>query len=429
MKTIQLFLFGIFVAIVMSDCSDRIEETYTVNKPVYMTYDELQNSVLPKTGQDIVQPGKIYFKDQVIFVNEYQQGIHVIDNSDPSNPKVIRFIEIPGNIDMAIRNNILYADNYIDLVALDISNLDNITEVHRIDSIFPYFMPYPHEGIVDVVDNSMGMVVGWEKTDHTEEVTDHRNEYLYYEKYDFHNRAMPMDMAVNTSSGETSTGTGGSMARFTITGNYLYTVDENNLKLFNITVPADPEFTRNVYIDSWGIETIFPYEDKLFIGSQTGMFVYSIVQPDNPLKITKFEHAQRCDPVVVQDDYAYITLRAGNLCGGNRSQLVVVDIGDMYNPKLVKEYVMEEPYGLGIDDSTLFVCDGPAGLKIYNASNPKAIDSNLIKVYPDIHAFDVIPFNDLLLMIGIDGLSQYDYSNTDNIEQLSFIPVYRNINF
>jgi hypothetical protein len=103
-------------------CKDKIEETYTVNEPVYMTYGDLRNSFKVAAGQDIVQPGKIYFKGNYIFVNEYQKGIHIVDNTDPESPQVIKFIEIPGNVDLAVKDDILYADSFIDLLAIDISD-------------------------------------------------------------------------------------------------------------------------------------------------------------------------------------------------------------------------------------------------------------------------------------------------------------------
>ena len=79
-----------------------------VNAPVYLSYDELRTSVTIEEGQEIIQPGKLYFKDNYIFINEYQTGIHVVDNNDPSDPQIIKFIEIPGNVDLAIKGNILY---------------------------------------------------------------------------------------------------------------------------------------------------------------------------------------------------------------------------------------------------------------------------------------------------------------------------------
>jgi hypothetical protein len=195
------------------------------------------------------------------------------------------------------------------------------------------------------------------------------------------------------------------------------------LRLFNITDSADPKAEKEVYI-GWNIETLFPYEQKLFLGSTTGMYIYSLADPSNPEYISTFWHASSCDPVVVEGNYAYVTLRAGNLCGDNESLLNIIDISDIQTPVLLKEYPMEEPYGLGIDDTLLFVCDGNAGLKIYNASDPLVIDQNKIAQYNDLNAWDVIPLGSVLIMIGTDGLYQYDYSDPENITELSVIPIH-----
>jgi hypothetical protein len=194
------------------------------------------------------------------------------------------------------------------------------------------------------------------------------------------------------------------------------------LRLFNITESADPTPEKEIYV-GWNIETLFPYEQKLFLGSTTGMYIYSLADPSNPEYISNFWHASSCDPVVVEGNYAYVTLRAGNLCGDNLSLLDVIDISDIQSPTLLKEYPMEEPYGLGIDSNILFICDGDAGLKVYDASDPLVIDQNKIAQYGDINAWDVIPLGGVLIMIGTDGLYQYDYSDPENIRELSVIPI------
>jgi uncharacterized secreted protein with C-terminal beta-propeller domain len=84
---------------------------------------------------------------------------------------------------------------------------------------------------------------------------------------------------------------------------------------------------------------------------------------------------------------------------------------------------MREPYGLGIDDEILFVCDGKDGLLVYEASDLASIPQKKIAQFPNIDAFDVIPFQDYLFMIGDDGFYQYDYSNLQNVYEVSFIPV------
>ena len=84
---------------------------------------------------------------------------------------------------------------------------------------------------------------------------------------------------------------------------------------------------------------------------------------------------------------------------------------------------MHNPHGLGLDGNALFICEGDLGLKIFNASDIEEIDKNLIKHYNSMNAYDVIPYNDNLIMIGMDGLYQYNYSSLDDIQYLSHLPI------
>lgn len=420
-KTLRLLAL-LAIPMALLSCKDQIEETYFVNEPVYLSYSELRGDLKVAEGQDIVQPGKIYFKDNYIFVNEYQKGIHVIENSDPANPEIVKFIEIPGNVDLAILDDILYADSYVDLLAIDISDLGNIREVKRIVNAFPYMVPVCEDGLVDYVDQDSGVVIGWRVTERKASRDEISEPYLYYPQW--RNDMVFMAEFDGTAAGgaKTGSGTGGSMARFTVYENYLYAVDNYALRLFNISQPADPIAEKEMYV-GWNIETLFPYDQKLFLGSTTGMYIYSLADPSDPQYLSTFWHASSCDPVVVEGQYAYVTLRAGNLCGDNVSQLDVIDISDILTPALLKEYPMEEPYGLGIDEGILFVCDGDAGLKVYDARDPMAIDQHKLAQYPDINAWDVIPLGDVLIMIGTEGLYQYDYSDPQDISLLSIIPI------
>lgn len=421
MNNIKKIILLLPALALLLSCQDKVEETYTVNTPIYMSYDNLRSSFKVSEGQDIVQSGKIYFKDNYIFVNEYQKGIHVIDNTNPASPQVIKFIEIPGNVDLAIKGNMLFADSYVDLLTIDISNLNDIKEVDRDIDVFPYIILEWEEGIIDNIDESQGVIIGYETRQVTEEVK--ANNYDYQRFPVWESEAVFVDAMNSSSGGDGSVGVGGSMARFTLSGNYLYAVDNSSLKLFNISTVSNPEYEKNIPI-GWNIETVFPYENKLFIGSQTGMYIFSIVNPANPEFISEFRHANACDPVVVEGQYAYVTLRGGNLCGAIESQLDVIDISDIENPTLLKTYSMDEPYGLGIDNDVLFVCDGESGLKIYDATDKLKIGSNQLAAYPDVNAFDVIPLGNVLIMIGVDGLYQYDYADIENIKQLSHIPIY-----
>jgi hypothetical protein len=154
------------------------------------------------------------------------------------------------------------------------------------------------------------------------------------------------------------------------------------------------------------------------------MTVYSLSLPLRPEHTGNFWHATSCDPVVVQDGYAYITLRSGTSCGGGVDRLDVVQMSDDYREyQLVSSFNLTNPYGLGIDQNRLFVCDGQAGLKIYDATDRKDIGSHLLTDFPDIQAYDVIPAGGFLFMIGDDGFYLYDYSDLTNIRQIGHIPV------
>ncbi len=105
--------------------------------------------------------------------------MHIIDNQNPADPQNIGFIEIPGNVDIAIKENILYADSYVDLVAIDISDINNPTEVDRVEDVLPYTLPPANEDYrFAEVDEDKGVVTGWEIKKVRQEM-----EYHYYPIY------------------------------------------------------------------------------------------------------------------------------------------------------------------------------------------------------------------------------------------------------
>jgi hypothetical protein len=177
----------------------------------------------------------------------------------------------------------------------------------------------------------------------------------------------------------------------------------------------NPQDLEDVYA-GFDIETIFNRGNELFLGSRSGMYIYDISNPQLPTYISEFQHGTACDPVVVDGDYAYVTLRGGNFCGATESGLFIVDISEITNPVLAKMYPMDEPYGLGIKDEKLFICDGTSGLKVFDKTD---VD-NLVALnhFEEITTFDVIPLEETLLMVGEETLYQYRYLD-DSIELIS----------
>jgi hypothetical protein len=212
----------------------------------------------------------------------------------------------------------------------------------------------------------------------------------------------------NSVSPASSTGVGGSLAKFTIIGNYIYAVSSHYLYTVDISNPAHPVKVGQSALN-FDMETIYPYKNRLFIGSRTGLYIYSIDTATAPRLIGEAKHGRSCDPVVANDTVSYSTLKGNTYCGPATSGLYVYDIKELNQPILKKTIPINEPIGLGIADSALYVCCANEGLKIFsikNVYNPvemrTILGSNFV---------DVIPYYDILICWVSDGISLYDISN------------------
>jgi hypothetical protein len=319
---------------------------------------------------------------------------------------------------MAVKNNVLLADNLTDLLSISLSDPAHPQLLKRTPGVFTnvetqgdqIVVDYNEEIVTETTERECGSGGGW--------------------------FAQKEDIALTAGDGRDNAGggavddgggpnKGGSMARFTVVGDYLYIVDESSLIPVKVADPTSPQPFASLQL-GWGdIETIFPAKGKLFIGSQSGMHICGLDNPAAPNYLAMFGHARSCDPVVVEGDYAYVTLRGGSMteCGGFTNQLDVINVKDVTNSRFVKSYPMTSPYGLGIENSKLFICDGSAGLKVYDATDPEAIDQNQIGHYAGVGTYDVIPYHNKLIMIADDGIRQYDYTDASNLQLLSTIPI------
>ncbi|MFT3740924.1 MAG: hypothetical protein QM786_19410 [Breznakibacter sp.] len=415
-KIYRLFIFLAW-SVGFTSCMDTYTEEFVANTPVYMDYDDLRASVKPTSARSLVNPGKIYFKDNYIFVVENRAGIHIIDLSNPASPVNIAFIEVPGCVDIAIKQSTLYADSYVDLVGIDVSDFNNIKEVARVKDVLPYLVPPADNNYRMVeVDATKGVVVGWDVKTVRREMES--NYYPVYPVWDYGYAEKISFGSTNGGvggSGGTTVGTAGSMARFGLYGNYLYAVDNYNCCMFDVGNAASPASAGKQYV-GWNVETMFIYDGHMFLGTSSGMIVMSLSVPLAPAYVSNFWHVTACDPVVVSNGYAYVTLRGGTACGSKVNRLDVIQLSTDYRTfTLQGSYAMEEPYGLGIDDEVLFVCDGNAGLKVYDVADKTRVNEHLIATFPDINAYNVIPVNGLLFAIGSDGFYLYDYADLQNI--------------
>ncbi|WMI67637.1 LVIVD repeat-containing protein [Mangrovimonas sp. YM274] len=220
-------------------------------------------------------------------------------------------------------------------------------------------------------------------------------------------------------SGYTESGQGGSLARFVVKGDYLYTVDLYGLHVFNITNISNPVEVNSVPI-GFNIETLFAYKEYLYVGSRNGMYIYSVQNPELPEYLSDVQHFTACDPVVANDTHAFVTLHADIGCGNTINVLEVYDVSDIVNPVLISSRNLTQPIGLGLYGNYLFVCDDE--VKIFDVSDPE--NSTLVNSI-NKNAFDVIIHQDLLILIGENGLYQYslNYNDIQDITELSSLNI------
>ena len=420
-----LLLFALLISFT-SCLEDDCEATrrFVEYEAIYVQPEEFRKDNVDYFESRLLEnPGKIYYYNNTLIVNEKYEGIHLYDNSDPNAPSYLGFISIPGNLDVSIKDNIMYADNYVDLLTIDVSNIKEPKLLDRQEEVFNIYELW----------DELGYFVYTKETERTIELNcddpNFNNPWFWRGNVIFADISLEsFDAGVNNVSGSNSTtsttGQGGSFARFSVLDEHLYVLNNNELKSFGIQNLQEPQELSTVYVD-WGrIETLFPHENYLFIGGTAGMYIYDRTNPDQPVFVSQFTHARACDPVFVQNNTAYVTLRNGSRCESFVNQLDIVDITNVGNPQLKKSYEMTNPHGLAVVNDDLYICDGDAGLRVFDKSDLLKIDNNQIEHINDINAYDIIPLSkNHLIVVGDGGLYQYDSSDPKSLKEMSFVSI------
>lgn len=400
MKHILSVIVLLALCIMQGCVKDQVLTRTTVYRPVYKTKEEVRANIKSSIPIALTTPGKLFYKDGYVFLNELNKGVHIIDVRNPAAPNNIAFVHIPGAVDLAVRGNILYADMYTDLVAVDITDPKAVQLKTVVPGVFPdrYYSSF--------VPDSKMIITEWIAVD-----TVLRNDETIswgMRKSD----VVLMSASSSSSAPGVSNGTGGSMARFALSDDRMYTVDYSKLKVFNTAIPENPVYVKELSAGGWDIETIFPFGKNLFLGSMTGMHIFDISSKDNPFRTGSFTHARVCDPVISDGKNAFVTLRNGSKCAGYINQLDVVDISDLSKPKLLKSYPLTNPHGLSKEGDILIICEGADGVKFFNAA-----DVNNIKQLAHVKgmkAFDVIALGKIAMVSAEDALYLIDFSVPSN---------------
>ena len=421
-----LSVFG-FNSCLKDDCTSR--QTFVRFDPILKTVEAIRNEYNVGPARELKSPGKIYVYNKYLFVNEVNEGIHIYDNTNPKNPINLSFITIAGNRDMAVKSNVLYADNAVDLLAIDLTEVSAPKLLKRLTSVFNKSYGW---GIAA----NQTILVGYSKSNVTQVIDCSSSNFgqsvfngaggVFWQNLDASSSKVNASGAGFVGGGGSNIGVGGSQARFGIVGNYLYGIDQSDLHVIYIDDPKNPKEGKSISVN-WNIETLFPYKDKLFIGAQNGMYIMDNRNPEAPTLLSTFTHARSCDPVYVDGDIAYITLSDGSACQNFTNELDVVDISTITSPKLITKYPMQHPLGLSVLDKKLYLCEGKFGFKVFDAKNNLTIDINLLSHLTTLAAYDVIALDaSHLIVVGDTGLSQLDATDPKSIKTLSIIPISKN---
>jgi hypothetical protein len=139
MQKIKMLIGVTIILSFFSGCIERYDYDDGCERPIYLSYEKLRSNYPSiEKPREIKKAGKIYVYGDTLLINEKGKGIHVVDNRVKETPIRKKFIDIPGNIDLAVKDGYLYVDSFIDLVILDIRDIDDIKIVNRKEEVFPY---------------------------------------------------------------------------------------------------------------------------------------------------------------------------------------------------------------------------------------------------------------------------------------------------
>ena len=404
----KLFFVSLLVSFVFTSCmKDKSLKTFTIYRAEYSVKKSVKDNAKLKQAEALKDLGSFVLYNNTMYINEKNKGIHVIDYSNASSPNNKGFIPIPGNKGLSIKNNVLYADCYSDLFVFKVETNQTVQLQNVVKNVFPSRM-----GSQNYDTNYVSLI--WIKKDTTVTEAYYNQNYLKYES-----TMQPLTTTNNNPMPTTGGNSiGSSMAIFAIVGDYLYTVDSYNLNTFSLQNALNPTAVNSQHV-TWNVETLFPFKDKLFIGSMTGMFIYGLSNPAIPSYISRFDHVRVCDPVIADDKFAFVTLRNGSQCGGFTNQLDILNIENIEAPTLIKSFPFSNPHGLSKDGNVLFICDGTAGLKMVDAT-----DINNLQTKQSLaigNAIDVVAFNQKAFVMLDDAIKIYAYDQQFNLNLLSSI--------
>ena len=397
--------------------------TQVVSVPVTLSRAAVQDSIAALPARQLCTGGNLYAFGNYVFVNENRVGYHLLDNTDPANPRNVAFLRVPGATHMAFVDGRMVSDSYADMVVLDFEGPNSL----KLLSSTPNLLLRTDGFIVE--DDEVAIGFEDREVTFTEDCTGFVSGQCNDCDVLFENlSATGQPRGANT--GNVQVNTGGSLARLAFCSRTLYVLAPNRLTTFRLE--GETLVNASETNLTQGQEAIVLEGRHLYVVSQWGLQIFEIGDCGLPIARGFAERFWSNDPVAIEGDRAVVALRTGNVPTPERDgRLMVYDISDRNNPRVMAQHPLAHPVGVALRDGKLYVCDGIDGLLVYDfdAQNPGRLRDAEIQRVADADVVDLalLPYaaGTVLLGVGHNTVSQYSVDAEGLLTPLSTLGAQR----
>lgn len=386
MKSKHLLLAVAGIGLLAASCTKtkgEITMTYHKASAVYADLDEIRQTPLVTSPKAINDPGKIFIGDKFILIGEKEEGIHVYDNTNPNSPVAASFIQLPMTREFYVDGDYIYAEGHYDFIKISMVDLYNPSLVSRVE--YAFGEPHQNDQGEEIIGFNYETVTETFELGSPEAQSLEESTYLYY---DYQDNLLPVSSVPSSFVGAGGT-VKGTMNKITTMNSYAYVVGNAEVFVF-LDNTNQMQMVNRISTQSSEIETIYPYNDYLYLGAQSSMELLNTDNPEHPCHVSTYWHQTACDPVLPSGNVAYLTLRSADNsgCSGDDNTLEIIDMTNETEPSQLNSITMASPYGMGIDGNYLWVGQGSNGLTLLNNTDPT--NPTVIKTFSNV-AYDVIP--------------------------------------
>jgi hypothetical protein len=423
-------IYLLFLAFILLGCDDKSEvlyrysQTITLSKdyPVYLDMTEISN-IRVRARLSQTNPFKIVYNDKYCFVGDRLKGIHVYERKNGSI-SYLCFIECRHITDFEIVDNLLFCNNLVDLVVIDISDPPHISILHRQVNHFNQYSSYKQGWNFPYVEGK-GLIADYVTHTLTGTIT-HQHPGLdfsdldqlygnltttlipqswFTEENDY--RAVPA--IIKTSTNEVYTyGTYNSWAICTYQEG-TFSVREENLW----TIPRGKYAPPNYFNIAYPIRMFFEDEIIYMLGALfyypggNSQCIFESQPEHNIVYELSFPTFKPIDICYMPQLNGFIALSDYSIWGAFISGNVVKGVNTTYVDYEIETGAMEI---IRVGDKLLTLGDD---LSIYNVSKKELV---LVKKYPEISGMCCVQDGDFLTIANAQGLFIYDITDLENIQ-------------